>query len=129
MHSHLTMPAQSELIFRLLLKMTVGKDHSDNVYFWKAAAQRFYTTTGGGHTPCGHPVAIVVCLACTPACPERVGTALTLQPLGGTAVVQNGLVPPDPRAGQRCVDVLPKLLWCAYWRLGAGLVDGGPKEG
>jgi hypothetical protein len=33
------------------------------------------------------------------------------------------------RVEQRCVDVLPKLLWCAHWRLGAGLVDLGPKEG
>ena len=70
-----------------------------------------------------------VCLSNAFYCPGRVGAALTLQPLGGTAVAQNGLAPSGSRAGWRCVDVLPKLLWCAHWRLGAGLVDLGPKEG
>jgi hypothetical protein len=32
-------------------------------------------------------------------CPERVGTALKSQPLGGTAVVQNGLAPSGSRDG------------------------------
>jgi hypothetical protein len=32
-------------------------------------------------------------------CPERVGTALKSQPLGGTAVVQNGLAPAGSRDG------------------------------
>ena len=62
-------------------------------------------------------------------CPERVGAALTLQPVGGTAVVQNGLAPSGSRSGQRCIDALPKLLWCAHWGLGAGLVNLGPEEG
>ena len=62
-------------------------------------------------------------------CPERLGTALILQPLGGTAVVQNGLAPSGASAGQRCADALPKLLWCAHWRLGAGLAHLGPEEG
>ena len=53
--------------------------------------------------------------------PERVGTALILQPCGGIAVAQNGLVPPGRRIGQCCADVLPKLLCCAHWRLGASL--------
>ena len=62
-------------------------------------------------------------------CPGRVGTALIPQPLGGTEAAQDGLAPPGSRAGQRCADALPKLLWCAHWRLGAGLADLGPKEG
>ena len=65
----------------------------------------------------------------TDYCPERLGTALILQPLGGTAVAQDGLAPSDSRSGQRCIDALPKLLWCAHWGLGAGLVNLGPEEG
>ena len=38
---HLTMLAQNELIFRLLLKMTVGKGPSDNTYFWRASRPNF----------------------------------------------------------------------------------------
>ena len=66
---------------------------------------------------------------CASRCPEREGAALKLQPLGGTAVAQDGLAPSGSRAGQRCADALPKLLWNAHWRLGAGLADLGPKEG
>jgi len=43
--------------------------------------------------------------------------------------VQDGLAPPGSRAGQRCADALPKLLWCAHWRLGAGLANLEPEEG
>ena len=36
------MLAQNAIIFRLLLKMTVGKGHSGNTYFWRANAQNIY---------------------------------------------------------------------------------------
>ena len=39
--THLTMLAQCELIFRLLLKMTVGKGQSGTDNFWRACAQPF----------------------------------------------------------------------------------------
>ena len=38
------MLAQDAFIFRLLLKMTVGKGHSGNHYFWRARAQTFIVT-------------------------------------------------------------------------------------
>ena len=37
------MLAQDAFIFRLLLKMTVGKGHSGTHYFWRAHAQTFMT--------------------------------------------------------------------------------------
>ena len=73
--------------------------------------------------------AVAQCCQEAHRCPERLGTALILQSLGGTAVAQDGLAPSGSRAGQRCADALPKLLWCAHWGLGAGLVNLGPEEG
>ena len=35
------MLAQTELNFRLSLKMTVGKSHCEQQYFWRAIAQPF----------------------------------------------------------------------------------------
>ena len=43
---YLTMLAQNELIFRLLLKMTVGKGPSDNYYFWRASRPNFNLDEG-----------------------------------------------------------------------------------
>ena len=62
-------------------------------------------------------------------CPERVGTALILHASWRDSGSMGWVGFVGFQVGQCCVDVLPKLLWCAHWRLGAGLVDLGPKEG
>jgi len=60
--AHLTMLAHSELIFRLLLKMTVGKGLSDTTNFWRAPCPHFKKGLGSSKQPTSTCCAIIATL-------------------------------------------------------------------
>ena len=113
------MLAQDELIFRLLLKMTVGEGHSGAHIFLEGNAQTLTFSAPRGCT------AVLRRLLVSGAGGHRSDTPASWRDSGGAEWV--GFM--GFQGGQHCVDVLPKLLCCAHWGLGAGLVNLGPKEG